>query len=62
MLKKYPVTVTGLVRQFVLNFGKENIALVGFDPRLLKFKELYPISLPIAPSRHLLLSVINVTL
>ena len=35
MLKKYPVTVTGLVTQFVLNFGNENIALVGFDSRLL---------------------------
>ena len=38
MLNKYPVTVTGLVTQFVLNFGKENIALVGFDPRLLKLR------------------------
>ena len=56
------MTVTGLVTQFVLNFGKENIALVGFDPRLVKFKEFYPISLPMAPSRHLQFSVINVSL
>ena len=62
MLNKYPVTVTGLDTQFILNFGKENIAYLGFDPRLLRFKELNPINLPIAPSRHLLLSVINVTL